>query len=62
MSEGLPIFGKEVFDTLFIDYRIMVTFALFSIIMFLAGMYLQLAKWGQASRRCNKTPWSMGHT
>lgn len=47
MSEGLPIFGKEVFDTLFIDYRIMVTFAIISIIMFLAGMYLQLAKWGQ---------------
>lgn len=21
MSEGLPIFGKEVFDTLFMDYR-----------------------------------------
>ena len=46
MSEGLPIFGKEVFDTLFIDYRIMVTFAIISIIMFFAGMYLQLAKWG----------------
>src|SRR4030065_612696 len=47
MSEGLPIFGKEVFDTLFIDYRIIGTFAIISIIMFLAGMYLQLAKWGQ---------------
>jgi heterodisulfide reductase subunit E len=47
MSEGLPIFGKEVFDTLFIDYRIMVTFAIISIILFLVGIYLQLAKWGQ---------------
>jgi heterodisulfide reductase subunit E len=47
MAEGLPIFGKEVFDTLFIDYRIMVTFAIISIILFLVGIYLQLAKWGQ---------------
>jgi len=47
MTEGLTIFGKTVFDTLFIDYRIMVIAAVISIILFLAGMYLQLAKWGQ---------------
>jgi len=47
MSEGLPIGDKEVFDTLFIDYRIMVSVAIISIILFLIGMYLQLSKWGQ---------------
>ena len=55
-SEGLPIAGKEVFDTLFIDYRIMVAFAIISIIMFLTGMYLQLAKWGQAIPEGAKKP------
>ncbi|MCZ7355532.1 MAG: hypothetical protein O8C66_03650 [Candidatus Methanoperedens sp.] len=47
MTEGLPIFGKEVFDTLFVDYRIMVSVSIISIIIFLVGIYLQLAKWGQ---------------
>ncbi len=47
MTEGLPIGNKEVFDTLFIDYRIMVTVAIISIIIFIVGMYLQLLKWGQ---------------
>ena len=47
MSEGLEIFGKTVFDTLFIDYRIMVITAIISIILFLVGMYLQLDKWGR---------------
>lgn len=47
MTEGLPIFGKEVFDTLFVDYRIMVSVAIISIIIFIVGMYLQLVKWGQ---------------
>jgi heterodisulfide reductase subunit E len=47
MTEGLPIGNKEVFDTLFVDYRIMVTVAVISVIIFLVGMYLQLAKWGR---------------
>lgn len=47
MTEGLPIGNKEVFDTLFIDWRIMVSVAIISIIIFIIGIYLQLAKWGQ---------------
>ncbi|MCZ7391826.1 MAG: hypothetical protein ABOK23_12790 [Candidatus Methanoperedens sp.] len=47
MTEGLPIGNKEVFDTLFIDYRIMVTVAVISIIIFFVGLYLQLSKWGR---------------
>ena len=47
MTEGLQIGSKEVFDTLFIDYRIMVSVAIISIIIFLVGIYLQLVKWGQ---------------
>jgi heterodisulfide reductase subunit E len=47
MAEGLTIFGKEVFDTLFVDWKIMVTVAIFSIIVFFVGLYLQLNKWGQ---------------
>lgn len=47
MSEGLTIFGKTVFDTLFIDYRIMVITAIISIILFLVGIYIQLDKWGR---------------
>lgn len=47
MSEGLTIFGKTVFDTLFVDYRIMVITAIISIILFLIGMYIQLDKWGR---------------
>ncbi len=47
MTEGLVIFGKEVFDTLFIDYRIMVVTAIISIILFIIGMYIQLDKWGR---------------
>jgi len=46
-TEGLTIFGKTVFDTLFIDYRIMVITAIISIILFLVGMYVQLDKWGR---------------
>jgi len=47
MTEGLTIFGKTVFDTLFIDYRIMVITAIISIILFIVGMYIQLDKWGR---------------
>lgn len=47
MSEGLSIGNKEVFDTLFIDWRIMVAVATISIIIFIVGIYLQLVKWGQ---------------
>src|SRR3990172_1645672 len=47
-TEGITIFGKTVFDTLFIDYRIMVITAIISIILFLVGMYIQLEKWGRA--------------
>jgi heterodisulfide reductase subunit E len=47
MSEGLVIFGREVFDTLFIDWKIMVPVAIFSLIMFFVGLYLQLNKWGR---------------
>lgn len=47
MTEGLTIFGKTVFDTLFIDYRVMVVTAIVSIVLFLAGIYLQLEKWGR---------------
>ena len=46
MTEGLSILGKEVFDTLFVDWKIMVPVAIISVIIFLIGMYLQLAKWG----------------
>ncbi|MCX9013498.1 MAG: hypothetical protein OIN89_01670 [Candidatus Methanoperedens sp.] len=47
MSEGLEIFGKTVFDTLFIDYRVMVVVAIISVLLFLVGMYIQLSKWGR---------------
>lgn len=48
MAEGLEIIpGKEVFDTLFIDWRIMVIVAILSIIIFFIGLYLQLDKWGR---------------
>jgi len=47
MSEGLVIFGKEVFDTLFIDWRIMAATAVISIILFIVGIYIQLDKWGR---------------
>lgn len=47
MTEGLTIFGKTVFDTLFIDWKIMVITAIVSVILFLVGMYLQLDKWGR---------------
>jgi len=47
MSEGLEIFGKEVFDTLFIDWRIMAVTAVVSIILFLVGIYIHLDKWGR---------------
>ncbi len=47
MTEGLQIGGKEVFDTLFMDYRIMVTVAVISVIIFFVGLYLQLSKWGR---------------
>ncbi len=46
-TEGLTIFGKTVFDTLFIDYRIMVIAAIISIILFIVGIYIQLEKWGR---------------
>jgi len=46
-TEGLTIFGKTVFDTLFIDWRIMAITAVISIIMFIVGMYIQLDKWGR---------------
>lgn len=47
MTEGLEIFGKEVFDTLFIDWKIMAATAVISIILFLVGIYIQLDKWGR---------------
>lgn len=46
-TEGLTIFGKTVFDTLFIDWRIMVITAIISVILFLVGIYVQLDKWGR---------------
>ncbi len=46
-EEGLTIFGKTVFDTLFIDWKIMVPVAIFSLIVFFVGLYLQLSKWGR---------------
>ncbi len=47
MTEGLEILGKEVFDTLFIDWKIMAATAVISIILFLVGIYIQLDKWGR---------------
>jgi hypothetical protein len=48
MTEGLEILpGRFVWDTLFIDYRIMVVTAFISIILFLVGIYIQLDKWGR---------------
>jgi len=46
-TEGLTILGKTVFDTLFIDWRIMAITAIISIILFIVGMYIQLDKWGR---------------
>jgi heterodisulfide reductase subunit E len=46
-TEGLTILGKTVFDTLFIDWRIMAITAVISIILFIVGMYIQLDKWGR---------------
>ena len=46
-TEGLTIFGKTVFDTLFIDWRIMVVTAIISVILFIVGIYVQLDKWGR---------------
>ncbi len=46
-TEGLTILGKTVFDTLFIDWRIMAITAIISIVLFLVGMYIQLDKWGR---------------
>jgi len=46
-TEGLTILGKTVFDTLFIDWRIMVIAAIISIILFIVGIYIQLDKWGR---------------
>ena len=46
-TEGLTILGKTVFDTLFIDWRIMAITAIISIILFIVGMYIQLEKWGR---------------
>ena len=48
MTEGLELLpGKIVFDTLFIDWKIMVVTAIVSIILFVVGMYIQLDKWGR---------------
>jgi len=48
MTEGLELLpGKIVFDTLFIDWRIMAITAIISIILFIVGMYIQLDKWGR---------------
>ncbi len=48
MTEGLELLpGKIVFDTLFIDWKIMAITAIISIILFLVGMYIQLDKWGR---------------
>ncbi len=56
MSEGLTIFGKTVFDTLFVDYRIMVPTAIVSVIIFLIGVYFHLSKWGQAIPEGSEKP------
>ncbi len=47
MTEGLEIFGKAVFDTLFINWQIMAATAVVSIILFLVGLYIHLDKWGR---------------
>jgi len=48
MTEGFEILsGKFVWDTLFIDWKIMVAVAIISVILFLVGMYIQLDKWGR---------------
>jgi heterodisulfide reductase subunit E len=49
---GLEIFGRglPVFDTFFVDYRIMVITAIVAVAIFLIGMYLQLKKWGEGSQ------------
>ncbi len=47
MEEGLTISGKTVFDTLFIDWRIMVITATVSVILFIIGVYILLDKWGR---------------
>ncbi len=46
MADGLQLFGKTVFDTLFVDWRIMVATAVVSVIIFLIGIYFQISKWG----------------
>ncbi|MFH0904883.1 MAG: hypothetical protein V1854_06840 [Methanobacteriota archaeon] len=48
MSEGLEILpGVFVWDSLFVDYRIMIVTAIISVILFLVGIYIHLDKWGR---------------
>ncbi|MBU4221658.1 MAG: respiratory nitrate reductase subunit gamma [Euryarchaeota archaeon] len=47
MTDGLEIFGKTIWDTVYMDYRIIAVVAIISIILFLVGMYIQLSKWGR---------------
>lgn len=56
MSEGLPLFDKTVFDTLFVDYRIMVTTAIISVIILFIGIYFHLSKWGQGIPEGSEKP------
>jgi heterodisulfide reductase subunit E len=50
MTDGLLIFGKTIWNMLFIDWRIMAISAVVAVIVFLLGIYLQLKKWGEGSR------------
>lgn len=48
MTEGLQILpGVYVWDSLFVDYRIMIVAAIISVILFLVGIYIHLDKWGR---------------
>lgn len=48
MSDGLEMLpGVFVWDSLFVDYRIMIVTAIISVILFMVGIYIHLDKWGR---------------
>lgn len=48
MEEELVIFGRELFGSLFVSYKIMVPVAILSVILFIVGIIIHLRKWGIA--------------
>jgi heterodisulfide reductase subunit E len=48
MEEGIMLFGREMFGSLFVSYKIMVPVAILSVILFIVGIIIHLRKWGIA--------------